>query len=170
MDGYIILAKEAVENNIINKKRIEPGKSVPIEGITDKAGVFVSITNHGKLRGCIGTIYPTQKNIALEVIRNAILASTNDNRFPKVIKHELPDLKYKVDILSEPQPIGSYKNLDPKNYGVVVKTPDGRCGVLLPDLPGINDGLEQMAVAKQKGGIAPDEECFLYRFEVERHE
>jgi len=87
-----------------------------------------------------------------------------------VIAQELPDLEYKVDILTEPQPIQSYKSLDPKKYGVIVKTPDGRCGVLLPDLPGINDGLEQMAIAKHKAGIAPDEECFLYRFEVERHQ
>ena len=169
MDLYVKLAKKAVENYIKFRKNIEPDKKVPIEAITSKAGVFVSINNRGKLRGCIGTIFPTCPNIAKEVIRNAIAAATQDPRFPKVVAPELPDLEYKVDILAEPQPIESYKSLDPKKYGVIVKTPDGRCGVLLPDLPGINDGLEQMAIAKQKGGIAPDEECFLYRFEVERH-
>jgi len=42
----------------------------------EQAGVFVSIHKLGELRGCIGTFEPTQDNVALEIIGNAISAAT----------------------------------------------------------------------------------------------
>ncbi len=46
--------------------------------MTGKAGVFVSLKKHGKLRGCIGTFLPTAETVAEETIRNAIAAATQD--------------------------------------------------------------------------------------------
>ena len=48
---------------------------------------------------------------------------------------------------------------------------DGRRrGLLLPDLDGIDSVEQQISIARQKGGISPDEEIDLWRFEVTRHE
>ncbi len=74
------------------------------------AGVFVSLKKNGKLRGCIGTILPTQSDAAGEIIRNAVSAATEDPRFPKVSSTELPLLEVSVDILGSPEKIESMPN------------------------------------------------------------
>ena len=104
-----------------------------------------------------------------EIISNAISSVTRDPRFPPVRPDELDDLKISVDVLSEPEKIDSINLLDPKKYGVIVKTIDGRSGLLLPDIEGINYPYEQVAIACAKAGILPHEKIELQRFTVERH-
>ena len=58
----------------------------------ERAGTFVSIHKHGKLRGCIGTIAPVTKCVAQEIIRNAISASTQDPRFDPIQEDELKEM------------------------------------------------------------------------------
>ena len=48
---------------------------VPTE-LQQPSGVFVSLKKHGQLRGCNGTILPTQSDAATEIIRNAVSAAT----------------------------------------------------------------------------------------------
>lgn len=169
MDPYITLAKKTIEKYIKNGEIIEPPKNLPKEMLTKKAGVFVSLHKKGELRGCIGTYLPTKENIAKEIISNAISSSTRDPRFPPVRIDELEDLEISVDVLSEPEKINSLNQLDPKKYGVIVKTIDGRSGLLLPDIEGINHPEEQVAIACAKANILPTEKIQLYRFTVERH-
>ena len=54
-----------------------------------RAGVFVSIHEEGRLRGCIGTFMPVQDNIALEIVHNAISACSEDPRFDPITEEEL---------------------------------------------------------------------------------
>ena len=58
--------------------------------------------------------------------------------------------------------------LDPGKYGVIVKR-DGRSGLLLPMLEGIESAEEQVDIARQKAGIRPEEPVELYRFTVTRY-
>lgn len=135
----------------------------------EQAGVFVSIKKHGQLRGCIGTIEPTQANVILEVRQNAISAATRDPRFDPVTEDELSELIYSVDILKSPEKINSVAELDPKRYGVIV-TKGKRRGLLLPNLEGIDTSDEQVAIARRKAGIGQDDEVELERFEVVRYQ
>ncbi|MGQ9825112.1 MAG: AmmeMemoRadiSam system protein A [Desulfotomaculales bacterium] len=145
-----------------------PREGVPEEYLKRAAGTFVSLKKHGHLRGCIGTILPQYGSIAEEVVHNAISAATRDPRFYPVRKDELNDLTISVDVLSAPEPAEGLNDLDPKKYGVIVRS-GGRSGVLLPDLEGINSAAEQVAIAMNKAGIEPGEPVELYRFTVERH-
>ncbi len=137
--------------------------------LTDKkAGAFVTLKKNGQLRGCIGTIRPVQGSLAEEILRNAISAGTRDPRFSPVKPEELPELVYSVDVLGEPEPIKSKDELDTKRYGVIVEN-GPRCGLLLPNLAGIDTPEEQISIAREKAGISPDEPVKMYRFEVVRH-
>ena len=79
-------------------------------------------------------------------------------------------LVYSVDVLSTPEPIESAAQLDPKIYGVIVKSlTDQRRGLLLPDLAGIDTAEEQIAIAREKARIQPKEAIALARFTVVRH-
>ena len=100
----VSLAKKTIETYIKENRVIGTPVELPAE-MKGKAGVFVSIKKNGALRGCIGTFLPTTDNIAAEIIRNAVAASTEDPRFPRVLEKELGDLEISVDVLSEPETV-----------------------------------------------------------------
>ena len=122
MDQYVLLAKSAVENYIKKGEIISVPGNLPEEMSKRKAGVFVTIEKKGELRGCIGTYLPTRINIAEEIIHNAVAAASEDYRFGQIKKDELPYLSYTVSILSYPEEIRDLKTLDPKKFGIIVKT------------------------------------------------
>ena len=161
------LAKEAIKEYVKNRRIIKPPDDLA-EEMKGQAGVFVSLKKSGQLRGCIGTFAPTAKNIAEEVIHNAISAATRDPRFQPVGLSELEEIDYSVDVLSEPEKISGPEELDPKRYGVIVKC-GMRKGLLLPDLEGVDTVEEQIDIAMSKAGIYKDEPVELYRFEVKRY-
>ena len=169
MHPITALAKKTVETYINTHKRLSPPAELLPE-MKKKAGVFVSIhEKNGDLRGCIGTFEPWQKNIAEEIIANAVSAATRDPRFEPITPAELGNLEYSVDVLTAPEPVKDVSQLDPKKYGVIVGTADGRRGLLLPDLEGVDTAEYQIEICRQKGGISPNEPVQLYRFEVKRY-
>jgi MEMO1 family protein len=135
-----------------------------------RAACFVSIkTLDGDLRGCIGTIEPEKNTLAEEIIANAISAATRDPRFPPVREHELPNLKYSVDILSAPEP-ARLEDLDPNQFGVIVEDETGlHRGLLLPNLEGIDTAAKQVEIASRKAGMAPSHSVKLFRFRADRY-
>ena len=167
MHPLTALAKETVELYAKEGKTPSPPAELTPE-MKNQAGVFVSIHKKGALRGCIGTFEPQQKNVAEEIITNAISASTRDPRFPPISPNELKDLDYSVDVLTRPEPVDDISQLDPKKYGVIVEA-GWRRGLLLPDLQGVDTAEYQIDICRQKGGIEPDEPVQLYRFEVKRY-
>ena len=153
---------------------MEHGKVLPVFSepvpaeLKQPAGVFVSLKKQGQLRGCIGTILPTQPDAATEIIRNAVNAATADPRFPRVQPQELVELEISVDILTPPELIESLSELDPRRSGVIVRR-GNRSGLLLPDLEGVDTVTEQVDIACRKAGIHPGEPLEMYRFEVIRY-
>ncbi len=168
LDDYVKLARASAEYFVKTGRQMDLPEWVPAELLNAKAGAFVSIHKFGALRGCIGTIASTQKNLALEIIHNAVSAVSEDPRFEPVEEDELKYLEINVDVLGEAEPIKSTAELDVKKYGVIVQS-GYRRGLLLPDLDGVDTVEEQVAIARRKGGIAPGEKVDLFRFEVVRH-
>ena len=167
-DDFVKLARYSLETFVKTRKPAELPEDLPEELTSRRAGAFVSLHKDGNLRGCIGTIIATQKNLAEEILQNAISACSRDPRFDPVEIDELDDIEYSVDVLGEPERIFSVKDLDVKRYGVIVEN-GGRRGLLLPDLEGVDTVEEQIAIAKRKAGIRPEEKVSLWRFEVIRH-
>lgn len=195
MNPYILLAKEAVESYVKEGKIISPPKDLPKEFFEKKSGTFVTIMKDKELRGCIGTYLPLRQNIAEEIIYNAISAATEDYRFGPIEEKELSSLSYTVYILSEPELVKDIKELNPKKFGIIVKTapissPNGadpfdklrasvvfngrmpiKSGLLLPDLEGVVTTELQISIACQKGGIdSTREKILIYKFTVEKYQ
>jgi AmmeMemoRadiSam system protein B/AmmeMemoRadiSam system protein A len=166
MSALVKLAKKTIETYVKEGKAPQPEELTP--EMRGRTGVFVSIHKFGALRGCIGTIEPNEKNVAEEIIKNAISSATRDPRFPPIAPTELKDLDYSVDVLTTPEPIDRQDQLDPKKYGVIVEA-GMRRGLLLPDLEGVDSVDYQIDICRQKADIAPDEPVKLYRFEVKRY-
>lgn len=167
-DDYVKLARKSLESYVLRKETIEVPKGLPAEMYSKQAGAFVSIHKQGSLRGCIGTILPTEDNVAAEIIQNAISASSFDPRFDPITADELKYLEINVDVLGEPEDIDSPSQLDVKRYGVIVSS-GGKRGLLLPDLEGVDTVEDQIDIARRKAGIRPGERLKLQRFEVVRH-
>jgi AmmeMemoRadiSam system protein A len=167
MDRLVVLARKSVEEFVRNRSVISAPESLSPE-MTDRSGVFVCIKKLGQLRGCIGTFIPSTDNVAMETIRNAISAATQDPRFAPVDENELNDLAYSVDVLSPPEKVKDITELDPKKYGVIVAK-GSKKGLLLPDIEGVNTVDEQLRIAKMKAGVLQDEKVELFRFRVQRY-
>ena len=167
-DPYVKLARQTLETFVKEKRVMEVPLGLLPEMLEKKAGTFVSIKKEGHLRGCIGTTAPTKKNIAAEIVSNAINSGSRDPRFYPVEENELESLVYSVDVLGEQEPIESIGQLDVKRYGVIVET-ETRSGLLLPDLEGVDTVEKQVSIALQKAGIKQSDKYSMKRFEVIRH-
>ena len=169
-DTYVKMARKSIEEYITNKNKIDPKDlNLPEEMTNTRAGVFVSIKNESGLRGCIGTTgRGVSKNIANEIVRNAIQAATQDPRFPAIETWELEDLSITVDILHQSEPVNNKKELDPNTYGIIVSSGHKR-GLLLPNLEGIETVDQQISIALKKAGIMENEDYTVEKFKVIRH-
>ena len=168
-DPLVALARKAIEAYIKDHEVIEPPP--PAKGGPGRAGAFVSLhLPDGSLRGCIGTIEPYQESVEEEIVANAISAATADPRFYPLTAEELSGLDISVDVLGLAEEVKDVGELDPKRYGIIVRTLDGRQALLLPDLEGVDTVDQQLRITCRKGNIDPDTDQYLmFRFEVERH-
>ncbi|RVU55010.1 AmmeMemoRadiSam system protein A [Anaerosphaera multitolerans] len=166
-DAWTELARKSLETYIKKGSVLSLPEELPEELTSTRAGAFVTLYKRGELRGCIGTIEPTVPTLGEEIIQNAISAGVKDPRFPPVSESELEDLVYSVDVLSPSEPISSLEELDISRYGVIV-TGEGKRGLLLPNIEGIDSVEQQVEIAKKKAGIR-GKNYRLERFEVVRH-
>lgn len=175
-DVYVRVARYAIEQYVRKQKRLRGAEDLPAalaaaltpEMTEGRAGVFVSLKKDGQLRGCIGTIGPTQPALLNEILHNAVSACAEDPRFEPVAEEELTQLVINVDVLGEAESIESMEQLDVRRYGVIVSH-SLRRGLLLPDLAGVDSPAKQVEIALQKAGIKEGQPYKLERFEVVRH-
>jgi hypothetical protein len=168
VNTYTTLAWQAIENYLKTGQIIRPPVPLPAD-MTESRAVFVSLhTSGGMLRGCRGTISPTEPNLAEAIINTAIASATDDPRFPPMTAAELEGLDIKVDILSNLEPVLDKNELDEKIYGVVIKS-GYRRALLLPDIAAVQSVPHQLELVRRKAGIGPNEPAELYRFTVTRY-
>lgn len=115
--------------------------------------VFVTLTEGGNLRGCVGTIEP--RMTLLDAVRyGALSAAFEDGRFKPVEKEELEKLKIEISILSPLKKIAGAGEIIPHKHGVVIVR-DRHSGLFLPQvweqIPGKEDFLSELC--SQKAGL-----------------
>jgi AmmeMemoRadiSam system protein B/AmmeMemoRadiSam system protein A len=93
---------------------------------------FVTLKKNGRLRGCIGDIFPRQP-LFKSVIANAVNAAVNDRRFIPVTKEECSSLSIEISALTPPEPVDSYRQIRIGTDGIVLRK-DGRSAVFLPQV------------------------------------
>jgi AmmeMemoRadiSam system protein A len=161
------LARAAVELYVSTGRLADPPDDLP-PPLREPGGVFVTLRRHGRLRGCIGTLWASHANMGQEIVACAVAAAVRDPRFPPIGLQELPALSYEVDVVGQLEAVGRPEELDPRTFGVVVEHA-GRRGVLLPDLDGVDTVDQQLAIARRKAGLAAHDPVTLYRFRVRRY-
>ncbi len=129
--------------------------------LQEKAGCFITLTQNGQLRGCIGTIEAKQ-SLLDDVKTNAKAAAFNDTRFSPLTSEELNKTDIEVSLLSPMQAL-SFSNeqealaqLRPHIDGVVFEYGDHHSTFLPQVWQQLPDVKEFIAHLKHKAGLSPD--------------
>jgi len=149
------LAKRSVETAVKERKLYE----YTVEGspsLTQERGAFVTLKEHGELRGCIGYTSPI-KPLPLVVRDVAAYAALEDHRFAPVAEKELGQLEYEISVLSPLHRLQDTKQIEIGKHGLLIVRGDKE-GLLLPQVASDEHWdrktfLEQLCY---KAGLPPD--------------
>src|SRR5258705_6368794 len=86
---------------------------------------FITLTEGGQLRGCIGALHPYQP-LAEDVREHAVAAALQDYRFPPVEPQELSKIEIEISRLTVPEPLAYNSPED-----LLAKLRPGPDGILL---------------------------------------
>jgi len=156
------LGRQAIETYLRDRRVIEPPGKVPPD-LELPSAAFVTLRKHGELRGCMGSVVPTESNAAREIIRYAIASAIRDPRFNPVELAEVPELSVSAQLLDPPEAVTSIADLDPAVFGVIARSGD-RQALLLPGIEGIDTVAQQIAAVCDKAGIDQRGPLRLERF------
>jgi len=161
------VARNSVEHAVREKRTYEP-PAIADEVLNQERGAFVTLTEAGALRGCIGYTSGA-KPLYMTVRDTATLAALRDPRFRPVSASELADLEYEISVLSPLRRVLDAQKISVGQHGLLMKNGD-REGLLLPQVPveqrwDRTKFLEETCV---KAGMAPncwkDEDTDIFSF------
>jgi AmmeMemoRadiSam system protein B/AmmeMemoRadiSam system protein A len=118
-------------------------------------GAFVTLEEHGQLRGCIGEITP-RRPVYLAVVERAVDAAIHDPRFDPVRASELPDLELDISLLGPTRPVPGPASVIVGRHGVVLAK-GGRSATFLPQV-GPEQGWDRdtlLVYLARKAGLPP---------------
>lgn len=101
-------------------------------GLNLESGCFVTIKQHGQLRGCIGN-FISDKPLYHLVQEMAVSAATRDPRFYPMKKQDLDDFEVEISVLSPLKLISSADEIKVRTHGIYLVKNSSR-GVLLPQV------------------------------------
>lgn len=95
------------------------------------SGAFVTLTCHGKSRGCMGTLSPTTASLAEEIMQAAAMAARFDRRVAPLSPSEWEALDVSVTIPGPLKRVHSTAYLHPGRLGLLIRC-GSRSALLLP--------------------------------------
>jgi len=125
------LARNSVESFVKNGKVLN--LKTNDAGLLRTQGAFVTLREHGQLRGCIGNIVG-DKPLWDTVKDMAVAAASKDPRFAPVKSSELKDLAIEISVLSIPQRVSDPSAIVLGRDGVIVSDGGYHQGVFLPQV------------------------------------
>jgi AmmeMemoRadiSam system protein B/AmmeMemoRadiSam system protein A len=144
--------------------------------LREKRATFVTLTQDGNLRGCIGSLQPTRA-LGEDVVANAANAALADRRFAPLKPEELAAIELEVSLLSAPTLVQFadanelIAQLRPGTDGVILAA-EGRRATYLPQVwEQIADPGQFLASLRQKAGISADTRltrCQVWRYQVRK--
>jgi len=124
------IARRTIEEYVRERKK--PVFEVMEPALKEKRGVFVTLRERGKLRGCIGCITPVDK-LYRAVSGMAVESAVADPRFPPVKVEELNKIEIEISVLTVPKKIRNIEEIELGRDGVIIKR-GMRQGVFLPQV------------------------------------
>jgi len=157
--ALINLARQTIESFVRDNKVPDSAAlaSKYSGGLQKNLGVFVTLQEHGQLRGCIGSIQGREP-LYQGVINNAVNSCARDTRFNPVQAKELNDIHIEISVLSPLKKAESAERILPGWTGVVLQKGPYQA-VYLPQVP-LEVGWdrdEMLSNLAEKAGLGPDD-------------
>lgn len=170
--ALLIRAHNAIASEFGQKPQAEPAHPV----LQQPGATFVTLTQQGHLRGCIGSL-EAWRSLDGDVRANAKSAAFHDPRFAPLSDTELAHTRIEVSLLTPAVPISfadeadAIRQIHPGIDGIILER-HGRRGTFLPQVwESLPDPYQFLAHLKQKAGFAADfwsPDVKLYRYEVQK--
>ena len=126
-------ARKSIESRLLGPAGSSNEESSHISpNLKSKCGVFVSLHEHGTLRGCIG--YLSSEKALVDTVSDAARASAfQDMRFTPLQKGEEKKIDIEISVLSPLREIKSVEEIKVGTHGILIEK-DYRSGLLLPQV------------------------------------
>ena len=170
--ALLVRARNAIAAEFGEPPQPEPGHP----GLQAPGASFVTLTQHGELRGCIGSL-EAWRPLEQDVRANAKAAAFRDPRFMPLRLEELAGTRVEVSLLTAATPLNfasedeAVTQLRPHIDGVILECGMHR-GTFLPQVwESLPEPRLFMAHLKQKAGLPPtfwSGEVKLSRYEVQK--
>ncbi len=171
-EALLLLARQAVEAVVSGS----PRPALPeVKGVlSERRGCFVTLTNQGRLRGCIGTFHPS-KPLAEQIVEMAA-AAARDPRFTSdpITPGEVAGLTVQVSVLSELTPIENPLDIELGVHGIYIVR-GAASGCFLPEVATETGWSKEQFLSQccsGKAGMSPDawrdEQTTVYTFSSEK--
>jgi len=153
-----------------------PSETLHNDWLDAPGATFVTLTQDGDLRGCIGSL-EAYRPLGTDVQQNALAAAFRDPRFPPLRKDEFAETRVEVSLLSPQQPItftdeaDALAQLRPNVDGVVFEYELHRSTFLPQVWEQLTQPRQFMAHLKRKAGLPEDfwsPQVRLFRYTVEK--
>lgn len=155
------LARDTIKTYFLTGNIMDGSETELPPIFNEKRGVFVTLTENGMLRGCIGHPYP-ESMLKYAITDSAISAAFRDPRFPPLNIGELDKVEVEVTILTPPERINATPKDIPSRieigrHGLIVKKGYHQ-GLLLPQVAPENDmnEIDFLSHTCLKAGLEPD--------------
>ena len=140
---------------------LPPDPVTPPPELAEPGASFVTLTQNGRLRGCIGSL-EAQRPLATDVAENAFAAAFRDPRFPPLSQEELARTRVEVSLLTpaKPFPVSGEEDalarLQPGIDGLILSFGRQRATFLPQVWESLPDPRQFMRELKLKAGLAAD--------------
>lgn len=161
--GQLLLriARAAISNALGQAVALPEPAGQTAELLQASGASFVTLNQHGQLRGCIGSLQ-AHRPLIKDIQANAVAAALHDPRFAPLTLDELDITTVEVSVLSAMQSLpfaseaDALAQLRPGVDGVVFEFGRYRSTFLPQVWEQLPDAGEFMAHLKHKAGLAPD--------------
>lgn len=170
--SLLIIARNAIHQHLGQGQQAFE----PYPELQRPAATFVTLTQSGQLRGCIGSL-EALRELATDIHANAQAAAFRDPRFAPLVEDELPRTRIEVSLLGPAEALDyadeneALRQLRPGIDGLIL-CHDSRRSTFLPQvwesLPLARDFLCQL---KRKAGLPEnfwDDNILLSRYRVDK--
>jgi len=174
-DILMQVAEASIRHGLLHGSPLQVDPKSYMDSLQVTRASFVTLQQHGDLRGCIGHLEAFQP-LVRDVAENAHAAAFQDPRFPPLSDYELGDLEIHISVLTPAQPMAFTNEQE-----LIAQLRPGQDGLILQDgynkgtfLPSVWESLPQpeefIKHLKLKAGLPIthwSESLKVFRYETE---
>jgi AmmeMemoRadiSam system protein A len=156
------LARQQLEAVLAGEPGIAVDPALVSKNLRQEAACFVTLYEDGIMRGCMIDAFNPHEPLFQNVLRNAVLAATGDQRFSPVTIDELDGIRIEISVLDVPRalkfedPGDLLEKLHPGVDGVILTTKVGLSTYLPQVWEAYPDPTEFLSHLCEKQGAAAD--------------